>query len=117
MEPRSTIRWQHRLKREHPTCTERTKSLTEECGWKGGDSRRLGGRKNLVDEKQKTHLTPTGLLMEGVSATLRLLFARPAKGKRKLVLSRCFANHPSKATPTVLHSLTCPFHPRKIRAQ
>jgi hypothetical protein len=25
---RSTIRWQHRLKRERPTCTERTKSLT-----------------------------------------------------------------------------------------
>src|SRR5450755_4822634 len=24
MEERSTNRWQHRLKREHPTCTERT---------------------------------------------------------------------------------------------
>jgi hypothetical protein len=29
----------------------------------------LGGRKNLVQRKTKpTHLTPTGLLMEGVSA-------------------------------------------------
>src|SRR5207237_5093669 len=28
MEERSPIRWQHRLKREHPTCTER-KSLIE----------------------------------------------------------------------------------------
>ena len=35
---RSIDRWQHRLKREHPTCTERTKALIEECGWTGGDS-------------------------------------------------------------------------------
>src|ERR1700731_2315334 len=28
MDERSIIRWQHRLKRERPTCTERTKSLT-----------------------------------------------------------------------------------------
>jgi len=34
MEPRSIIRWQHRLKREHPTGTEI--SVLEECGWKGG---------------------------------------------------------------------------------
>jgi len=45
--------------------------------------------KNLVQRKNKrTHLTLTGLLMEGVIATLRLLFARQAKGKRKLVLLR-----------------------------
>jgi len=31
------LRWQHRLKREHPTCTERT-IAHQECGWKGGDS-------------------------------------------------------------------------------
>jgi hypothetical protein len=31
----------------------------------------------------------------GLIATLRLLFARQAKGKRKLVLSRCFNNYPS----------------------
>jgi hypothetical protein len=63
---RSLIRWQHRLQREHPTCTER-KSLNEECGWKGGGSGSSAERKNLVQrEKQKTiDLTPTGLLMEG----------------------------------------------------
>jgi hypothetical protein len=38
MEERSTNRWQHRLKREHPTCTERNKIAQRECGWKGGDS-------------------------------------------------------------------------------
>ena len=52
MEERSTIRWQHRLKREHLTCTER-KSLTEECGWKGGDSGDSAERKNLVQRKNK----------------------------------------------------------------
>jgi hypothetical protein len=33
------------------------------------------------------------LLQSGVIATLRLLFARQAKGKRKLVLWGCFANN------------------------
>ena len=37
---RSLTRWQHRLQREHPTCTEWMKSLSPECGWKGGDSQR-----------------------------------------------------------------------------
>jgi len=47
---------------------------------------RLGGRKTLSNGKQKRILlTPTGLLMESVIATLRLLFARQPKGKRKLV--------------------------------
>src|ERR1019366_7506101 len=57
-------RWQHRLKREHPTCTERIKSLIEECGWKGGDS---GGdsvekkpcptkeRQNQLDSDRPSH--------------------------------------------------------------
>ena len=61
---RSTNRWQHRLKREHPTCTERIKSLIEECGWKGGDS---GGdsvekkpcptkeRQNQLDSDRPSH--------------------------------------------------------------
>jgi hypothetical protein len=36
----------------------------------------LGGGKNLVQRKDKrTHLTPTGLLMEGDSASLRYFFA------------------------------------------
>jgi hypothetical protein len=61
---RSTNRWQHRLKREHPTCTERITSLLEECGWKGGDS---GGdsaekkpcptkeRQNRLDSDRPSH--------------------------------------------------------------
>jgi hypothetical protein len=52
MEARSIIRWQHRLKREHPTCAER-KSLAEECGWKGGDSGDSAGEKTLSNEKTK----------------------------------------------------------------
>ena len=37
-----------------------------ECEWKHGDSGKLGGRKNLVQQNQnRIHLTPTGLLMEG----------------------------------------------------
>jgi len=58
---RSTIRWQHRLKRERPTCTERNrKSRVRMEGWTA--ARR---RKNHVQRKNKgTHLTPAGLLME-----------------------------------------------------
>ena len=56
MDERSKIRWQHRLKREHPTGTER-RSLLEECGWKGGDSGLLGERANLCPtKKQKNSL-------------------------------------------------------------
>jgi hypothetical protein len=43
-----------------------TKSLIEECGWKGGDRGQLGGRKTNDQQKpHRTNLTPTGLLMEG----------------------------------------------------
>src|ERR1700680_3092386 len=56
MEERSTNRWQHRLKREHPTCTER-ESLNEECGWKGGDSGDSAQReKTCPTKKQKNPL-------------------------------------------------------------
>ena len=66
MEPRSINRWQHRLKREHPTCTERSKALIEECGWKGGDSGDSAGKKQRGQTMPKRiPLTPTGLLMEG----------------------------------------------------
>src|SRR4029077_20858629 len=65
MKPRSIIRWQHRLNREHPTCTER-QSLIEECGWKGGDSGDSAGKKQHDQQIPKPiPLTPTGLLMEG----------------------------------------------------
>jgi hypothetical protein len=47
---RSITRWQHLLKREHLTGTER-KSLNYECGWKGGDRGGLAGRKNVPNEK------------------------------------------------------------------
>ena len=69
MEERSTNRWQHRLKREHPTGTERTKIAHQRVRMEGWRQWQLGGRKNRVQRKNKrTHLTPTGLLMEGVSA-------------------------------------------------
>jgi len=73
---RSITRWQHLLNRVHPTCTERP-SLNKECGWKGGDRSGLAqgqeftGRKEknkniLTRKKEKTYLTLTGLLMEGL---------------------------------------------------
>ena len=58
MEERSKIRWQHRLKREHPTCTERSKSLIEECGWKGGDRVGLGAEQ----EREQRPKIPKRLL-------------------------------------------------------
>src|SRR4029077_20982901 len=69
MKPRSIIRWQHRLNREHPTCTER-QSLIEEYGWKGGDSGDSGGEKQHDQQIPKPiPLTPTGMLMEGDCTT------------------------------------------------
>jgi hypothetical protein len=76
---RSLIRWQHLLKREHPTSTER-KSLTKECGWKGGDRGGLAQRQRpnqkTLTGKEKTDLTLTGLLMEGLGAIPRWLETR-----------------------------------------
>src|SRR4029077_11584261 len=44
-------------KRERPTCTERNQSLLRECGWKHGDSGKLGRRdKSLSNEKQNKPL-------------------------------------------------------------
>jgi hypothetical protein len=50
------------MNREHPTGTER-KSLTQKCGWKGGD------RAAWLNGTSKTVLTGAGLLMEGVDST------------------------------------------------
>jgi Transposase IS116/IS110/IS902 family len=47
---RSIIRWQHRLNREHPPCTERTKAH-QECGWKGGEGGNSAGEKTLSNEQ------------------------------------------------------------------
>src|ERR1019366_7397854 len=66
MDERSKIRWQHRLKREHPTGTERTKIAQSRVRMEGWRQWRLGRRKNRVQrQNKKTHLTRTGLLMEG----------------------------------------------------
>src|ERR1700674_734244 len=54
------------LKRVHPTGTER-QSLTKECGWKDGDRGGLAQTQKISwEEKRKTDLTLTGLLMEGL---------------------------------------------------
>src|SRR6266849_3612804 len=101
MEPRSIIRWQHRLNREHPTCTERTKALIEECGWKGGDSGDSAGKKQCDQHVPKRiPLTPTGLLMEGDFASYPewqdgpSLRRPPETGNQKLFLT------PSPAPPS-----------------
>jgi len=69
-------RWQHRRKRERPTCTERNQSLLESAdGSMATVVTRQG--KNLCPAKSKPmRLTQTGLLMEGVIASLRVLFAK-----------------------------------------
>ena len=46
-------RWQHRLNREHPTCTERWKAHSE-CGWKGGDKMRLGVQNRVTSARRWT---------------------------------------------------------------
>ena len=53
--------------REHPTGTER-KSLTQECGWKGGDRGGLAEWKKTEESTERAEtklLTGIGLLMEG----------------------------------------------------
>jgi len=58
------------MNREHPSCTER-QSLTQECGWKGGDRGGLAERKNGKNHADsKKLLTRIGLLMEGASRML-----------------------------------------------
>ena len=56
------------MNREHPTGTER-KSLTQECGWKGGDRGGLAerGKREKIYGESKKPLTGIGLLMEGAS--------------------------------------------------
>jgi hypothetical protein len=54
-----------------PTGSERS-SLIKDCGWK--DGHRGGSVKKLrsTERNTKTVLTPTGLLMEGVTSDCRL---------------------------------------------
>src|SRR6266498_1524502 len=87
---RSTNRWQHRLQREHPTCTERTKNRSS----KSADGRvatvaTRAGEKPCLTKKERIHLTPTGLLMEGLSTSLRLPFAFSRDDERN---GGCFKN-------------------------
>jgi len=46
----------------------RAKSLNQECGWKDGDRAAGLERKESTGRREKTLLTHTGLLMEGVEA-------------------------------------------------
>src|SRR5882672_9893430 len=61
MKPRSIIRWQHRLKREHPTCTERKQNRSLRLRMEGWRQWQLGGRKtlsngrNLLDSDRASH--------------------------------------------------------------
>jgi len=71
---RPLTRWQHLLKREHPTGTEQ-KLLYYECGWKGGDRGGLAERKKWKKARkgQEKPLTGTGLLMGDLPRSLSLL--------------------------------------------
>jgi hypothetical protein len=59
------IRWQHRLKRERPTCTERP-IAPRECGWKHGHSGDSAEEQPLFKRKNKNSLD----------------FDRPSHGRR-----------------------------------
>jgi hypothetical protein len=63
---RAPIRWQHRLYRERPTCTERNDSLLESADGSMATVVHSAGETNYVQPSQRRiDLTPTGLLMEG----------------------------------------------------
>ena len=67
--------WQHRLRRETPNMHRAKRIAPRECGWKHGDSGYSAGETNFVQRKNETtHLTPTGLLMEGHIASVRFSF-------------------------------------------
>src|SRR5437764_13025415 len=55
MKRRSLIRWQHRLNRERPTCTERN-FAPRECGWKHGDSGYSAGKKQCLTKPRPNRL-------------------------------------------------------------
>jgi hypothetical protein len=57
-----------------PNMHRAKQSLIEECGRKGGDSGDAARKKQHDQQRPKRiHLTLTGLLMEGVIATMRYL--------------------------------------------
>ncbi|MGA3200688.1 MAG: hypothetical protein ABSD89_14980, partial [Halobacteriota archaeon] len=63
--------------------TRRASSMVRGAGWREPNPRLRRRGKNVLD---------IPLYRAGVIATLRLLFARQAKGRRKLVLTRFIAN-------------------------
>src|SRR6266404_2779987 len=57
---RSTNRWQHRLKREHPTCTERSNrsQRVRMEGWRHGSEKKRSSKqkhKNRLDTDRPSH--------------------------------------------------------------
>lgn len=68
-----TNRWQHRLNREHPTCTERL-NVHLRVRMEGWRQKQLGVRgiafkqEMNLSQIKKNELTSTGLLMEGQCA-------------------------------------------------
>jgi hypothetical protein len=89
---RAPNRWQHRLKRERPTCTERNKSLLESAD---GSMATVAPRQNessSYEKPERIHLTPTGLLMEGHYAHNPVPF-------RLLVQWRYYASHLFRQRP------------------
>ena len=79
-EERSPNRWQHRLKREHPTCTERT-IAHEECGWKGGDGTSVVSRKYVNKVARfSPRLSPPSLSRQTVDASAKRAASNGALG-------------------------------------
>src|SRR5271168_936325 len=64
MEERSTNRWQHRLQREHPTCTERNKSLTKSAD--GRVATGLVGARSMNRAKTKNTVRLLPFLPDGM---------------------------------------------------
>jgi hypothetical protein len=71
MEERSTNRWQHRLKREHPTCTERNqKSLIESADGRVATGLAWARRKNASKTKNPEATAPFPSWRNGDRAVL-----------------------------------------------
>ena len=107
MDERSKIRWQHRLKREHPTGTER-RSLLEECGWKGGDSGLLGERANLCPTKKQKNSLDSDRPSHGRRLRLKPLNERNrdvTTATRKSSKGKC-----ARASLTSMIAMVCPPH-------
>ena len=73
-----------------------------ECEWKHGDSGKLGGRKNLVQQNpNRIHLTRTGLLMEG-DYTLLEGTAFGFRNRRMIPIAKNNAAHMGARTGSII---------------